>query len=202
MDNYELEEKNFRKLLKRIVLFGLTGVILVGSYEYLTKKDEPKNIGSNKPSTKLEEITKYQSNDGVIYMAPEGFHLEEVNGQIYAVREVRDVIDAYKNVVYKAPFGYTLEGRKATRTYYNKLELTPVDTEKGKVYMAPAGYTLENIGGKVYAVRTMTETIDVPATVTYTAPAGYTLVGSKAVRVVKEYTEPLIMYEDHTTFGR
>ena len=48
----------------------------------------------------------------------------------------------------------------------------------------------------------MKETIDAPIVVTYTAPAGYSLDGKKAVRVLKQFVAPIILYEDHTTFGR
>ncbi len=200
MDNYEQDEKKFRKNIKRIFLCGMTAIVIAGGYDLIKSYTEPKKDDSSK--TRIEVSTEYQDHNGAYYMAPEGYHLENVGGNICAVREVRDVIDANVQVTYSAPDGYILEGKKAVKTYYDRIELTPVETENGKVYSAPDGYTLEIIDGKVCAVRTMIDIKDATTSVNYTVPAGYTLVGNKAVRVYKEYAEPIIITEDQTSFGK
>ena len=126
MNNYKVEDKELKKIIRNILIGGLAGMTLIASYDMI---DE--HIKNTSKKTQIEEINKFQTDDGYTYIAPIGYYLDVIDGKVCAVRNVENVIDAtIANGSYTTPMGYHLEDDKAVRVYKKIIDPIIIKTDQ------------------------------------------------------------------------
>ena len=131
MKNIKIDTRRF---IKSILVGGVIGVTVVTGLQYAieTKKnDAPVDTNNEISYQELYEQNRenveyanheYTDNEGLVYTAPEGYHIEIINGTVYAVRResttsfkqlIEQVVDGETILV--APEGYTIQDNFAVK---------------------------------------------------------------------------------------
>ena len=124
-----------------VVYTAPEGYVLVGNHaeKKVTSREPARVVGyvneDDEEKEKNKKVTTMEK-DGVKYMAPDGFYLVEINGEVVAMHEETDVSevstskDENGNVIYTAPAGYVMVGDMAVKTSTYIADPIIVETSK------------------------------------------------------------------------